>query len=307
MQSLRARLAFNALGTVRYHQSVVDTLTKLVLNSTFDEDLDPLSRDGAPNRLMQKLLRELQATETIFRMIRAPFARGIQPNWLSKSDRRFKQLNDILTLAYRLIKKMTKGSERNALALQKHVTTIRRHLGCGLSCTTTLKEIFVDKRKLLARIEKDLIFQFMDLLQNEKHPRYIDFLLSICTAGGAPMHAIQDMIGSALLEHNTRLLPICRVSEGNGRITLEIHVPGQCDELGADLWIDLADFGDQHMQTENCDYLSHVMQAPFSELDTRERVVRYFVHCIQLYGKLCFGRHQGNLKYFLMTPDMPFR
>jgi len=61
------------------------------------------------------------------------------------------------------------------------------------------------------------------------------------------------------------------------------------------------------MQTENCDYLSHVMQAPFSELDTRERVVRYFVHCIQLYGKLCFGRHQGNLKYFLMTPDMPFR
>jgi hypothetical protein len=72
------------------YYTVTETLTMLVLNSTWDEDSNPLTRDGAPNRLMQKLLRELNAVDTVVRMISAPFERGIIPRWLHDiHDERF--------------------------------------------------------------------------------------------------------------------------------------------------------------------------------------------------------------------------
>ena len=71
--------------TANCYENVKKTLERLVLNATFDEDTNPMSRDGPPNRLLQKLLRELQAIETIMRMIQLPFDKGVDPSWMGLS------------------------------------------------------------------------------------------------------------------------------------------------------------------------------------------------------------------------------
>jgi hypothetical protein len=59
-----------------------ETLTTLILNLSWDEDPNPMSRDGPPNRLMQKLLRELRAIPLLMRLVQLPFARGLRAEWM---------------------------------------------------------------------------------------------------------------------------------------------------------------------------------------------------------------------------------
>ncbi|KAJ1488617.1 RyR and IP3R homology domain-containing protein [Baffinella frigidus] len=177
------------------------TLNLLVLNSTFDEDDDPMSRDGPPNRLMQKLLRELNVIGVVMNLVQLPFTRGIELNWMTSNDSRLRRLKIVMSMCYRLMKQTVKGNERNAEELHKHVDVLRKHQGKGLSATVVLKEVYMDKRKLLAMIQRqftdlltewkdprytdliqpDLVRQFTDLLKEWKDPRYIDFLLNITT------------------------------------------------------------------------------------------------------------------------------
>jgi len=123
----------------------METLKTLVLNSTFDDDSNAMSRDGPPNRLLQKLLRELQAISTLMRMVQLPFQRGLKPSWMGSGERRFQKLVDVISLSYRLLKQIAKDNERNALELHQYISTFRAHLGKGMSCTITLKEIYMGK------------------------------------------------------------------------------------------------------------------------------------------------------------------
>jgi len=43
------------------------------------------------------------------------------------------------------------------------------------------------------------------------------------------------------------------------------------------------------------DYASYILTAAFGELTKHEKIFRYFVRCINLYGKLCFGRSIPSL------------
>ena len=52
---------------------VQPTLRRLVLSCTMDVDTNPMSREGAPNRLMQKLLRENDAIHLVMAIIALPF------------------------------------------------------------------------------------------------------------------------------------------------------------------------------------------------------------------------------------------
>ncbi|KAJ1488130.1 hypothetical protein T484DRAFT_1784348 [Baffinella frigidus] len=287
------------------YQALMETLKTLVLNSTFDDDTNPMSRDGPPNRLMQKLLRELQAISTLMRMVQLPFQRGLTSAWMGSGERRFQQLVDVISLAYRLLKQICKENERNALELHQYTPTIRDHLGKGMSCTITLKEIYVGKRKLLAMVRPDLVNQFMDLLHSIKDPRYVDFLCAVCTTDGAPVVALQQMIIDGLV-HNAELLPVCRVTNFKQGVRLGIHVPGTKDESGRDLYLDVADFGD-HRKVKSRDMASHILTAPFGELTQTESTLRYFVRCINLYANVCLGRNQKALSFLLKNSSMPFQ
>ena len=59
--------------TEEMYDVVQPTLRRLVLSCTMDVDTNPMSREGAPNRLMQKLLRENDAIHLVMAIIALPF------------------------------------------------------------------------------------------------------------------------------------------------------------------------------------------------------------------------------------------
>lgn len=285
---------------------IMATLNLLVLNSTFDEDDDPMSRDGPPNRLMQKLLRELNVIGVVMNLVQLPFTRGIELNWMTSNDSRLRRLKIVMSMCYRLMKQTVKGNERNAEELHKHVDVLRKHQGKGLSATVVLKEVYMDKRKLLAMIQPDLVRQFTDLLKEWKDPRYIDFLLNITTCENEPMPKIQKMICDYIFADSPEMLPRIKIVPKKAGVPNTKLLVGFVDEKGHQSVFDTATFNDTKT-VGGRDLASHIMSAELDALDESQRMFRYFIRCCALFSKVSFGRNQTSLKFLLMHPNLDFQ
>ena len=98
------------------YPSVYNTLRKLVVNCTIARESDPLVREGVPNRLMQKLLREADAINLVFQTIDLLFKRGLGLAWFAAArvDSRLEKIHELIVLMYRLLKQLAKGDRRNS-------------------------------------------------------------------------------------------------------------------------------------------------------------------------------------------------
>jgi len=293
--------AANVLQVIeKNHDQVSRTLRRLVLNCTMDSDTNPLSREGEPNRLMQKLLREQHAIHIVMRLIALPFQKGLCLSWCKAKDPRLRKTTNIITLMYRLMKQMVKGDGsggRNSWELFKHIDLIKSHLGSGLACNDTLNEMFQGKRQILKRIEEEDIQRFAELLDENKDPQYIDFLATICTCDGQPLPRLQSKICEQIFNLNSHLLPSCRI-DGSGKQCehhrLGIHLPGTTDQDGNDFWIDVGKFH-QNVTVSNgkqCDLASTIENVPASDLNDQQKLLRYFLRCLRLYSQAIQGRNQ---------------
>lgn len=134
------------------------------------------------------------------------------------------------------------------------------------------------------------------LLRQGKDARFIDFLQTVCRCDGHPVPQNQNLVCHQLLEKNGDLLPRVRVETGGergGHTRVGIWLPGTTDEHGKEFWIDVAKFRSMAMRGErNQDLCSHIMESSWSDLDGQQRVVRYFVRCLELFSSLVLGRYQ---------------
>jgi len=87
-------------------------LQDLVINCSAGDDLDPMSKDGIPNRVLQKVLRELGVIKLCVEMVQEPFRRGIDIDAIATQDAAYMNLITILDLMYRLMKQMVRIAER---------------------------------------------------------------------------------------------------------------------------------------------------------------------------------------------------
>ena len=248
-------------------------------------------------RYMQKVLRELGVINLVVEILQLPFSKGISVDGLAGASE-FSKVVTLLNMQYRLLKQICKDNLVNSKALYKHLHVIRSHLGKGILCTPTIKEIFTGKRELLNLIDEDIIDHFVNLLQKDKAPQYIDFLMSICVDKAGPLPKIQEMIADRLLVRHTELLPQVLLETTAQGTTMHMNVRGAKDpSTGKDMWIDLALYKKaKEVRGRQQDYVGWIMNATLSELDAQEKMVRYFVRCSNLYGKLAAGRNQGALK-----------
>jgi len=86
-----------------------DPLHSVSYTASRAQDPNPLSREGVPNRLMQKLLREHDTINMVMAMIQLPFTKGVGLAWFGHREKKLSKLLEILTLMYRLMKQMVKG------------------------------------------------------------------------------------------------------------------------------------------------------------------------------------------------------
>jgi hypothetical protein len=130
--------------------------------------------------------------QRVVNVLKLPFEKGLSLDLLKSPQHKDKmsKLVHLMNLFYRLLKQMAKDNLRNSKDLYEHVKVFRSHLGKGVLVTPTLKEIFAGKRDLIKLIDVGLVNHFVELLQQEKAPQYIDFLMSVCTCPD-PQPAVQ--------------------------------------------------------------------------------------------------------------------
>ena len=100
----------------------------------------------------------------------------------------------------------------------------------------------MEKRALIDKITKQQVEKIVLLLEDIKDPRYVDFLLNICTCDGLPVPNIQDYITEILLITNSQHLPQLRLTGNNLYILLLDKKDAESD---SDNWIDISYFKKQ--------------------------------------------------------------
>jgi hypothetical protein len=125
-----------------------------------------------------------------------------------------------------------------------------------------------------------------------------------CCAG-EPLPSIQGLVCEQLLALNNLFLPTCKVEAKQTRRRLGIHLPGTYDkQTGSEFWIDIGVFCGPaiYRNGQAFDVASLIMSMPTSVLNEQQKLFRYFIRCISLYGKLALGRNQTALGLLLKNP-----
>lgn len=64
---------------------IANVPTKRLTFPQVDDDPDPLTRDGAPDIFVQKLLREMMILQDLVSMVELPMKKGLNVNWLVRT------------------------------------------------------------------------------------------------------------------------------------------------------------------------------------------------------------------------------
>ena len=107
-----------------------------------------------------------------------------------------------------------------------------------------------------------------------------------------------------LLALNNLFLPTLKVEAKQNRRRLGIHLPGTYEKkTGSEFWIDIGVFcGPIYRNGQAFDIASLIMSTTPSKLNEQQKLFRYFIRCISLYGKLALGRNQTALGLLLKNP-----
>ena len=187
-----------ALFDERRH-TLVAVVRSLLLELTEDGEMNVMSREGRPNKELQKRLREARAIDIAMGIISLPFEKGFTADMVAHEKSNM-CIKDVICHLYRLMKQSIKGNKTNSLKLFRFLKTIQAHLGKGFSCMQVLQELFFEKLELIIKIERTHIARIVSLLNDAQDPRYLDYLQSLCTCRGKPVHKIQEYITQELLD-----------------------------------------------------------------------------------------------------------
>jgi hypothetical protein len=291
--------------------NVESVLVKLLLNLSHGDEPSPFLRDGEPNKLLQKLLRELKIFPLAIRLLQLPFQKGVDINKMS-GQTFFTPLVTVLNLVHRLLKQLAKKNLVNSTILFSHLQVLRAQLGKGgLQVSPVIKEMFLDKPSLLNIMPADVITDFIELLCKQRAPQYIDFLMNVITWGPVsqlePVVRVQMLVIEAL-QKNLHLLPSLKlhhkdISSQTASLNLQQHVSATV-HVGDEI-LNLASFnGTRQKGGKEWDYVGWIMYAEIRELSDSEKALRYFVRCSNLYGRLTLGRNEQALRMLIFETSL---
>ena len=182
-----------------WHSPVLQICRSLLFKLTpNDDDSNPLSREGVPDTHIQELLHEMQAIEISMSIITQLFAKGVPLSKVRQSPELVK-VKDVVVHLYRLLKQTIKNNPTGGKRVFAFLDVIFGHLGFGFAAMHVLKELFCENQELINKISRSFIQKMVFLLQDDRDPRFVDFLISVCTVNGLPMPKIQKYITDAVL------------------------------------------------------------------------------------------------------------
>ena len=102
--------------------------------------------------------------------------------------------------------------------------------------------------------------------------------------------ALQSLISTALIS-NPHILPQIALEQNSaGGLNMALRLPGSSYDRTPLMLHEYKKT--KEVRGKETDYVAWIINAPLSDLSVEEKVVRYYVRCSNLFGKLALGRNQ---------------
>lgn len=145
-----------------WYSTVESTLTSMILEVSLGDDMDPFTRDGPPNRWMQKVSRELNAVSILVHLLQTPFDKGVSHEMKATGKSMdqlplFRNVLHLSNLCFRLLQQMMKGDHASARQLfwfwqnDQHNSPLN-HLGKGINAAGCIIALFQNRHEMLREI-----------------------------------------------------------------------------------------------------------------------------------------------------------
>ncbi|KAI0241211.1 Inositol 1,4,5-trisphosphate receptor type 1 [Lamellibrachia satsuma] len=282
---------------------LINLLSDIIYFFTDEEHVggDPLEvKIKSPIRERQKLLREQNILEQVFRILKAPFSEtgdGPHIKMDELSNARHTQLKLICCLCYRLLKLSQQAYRRNQVYIAKHISFMQKQIGCNVLAEDTITALLHNNRQLLEKhIKASEIDTFIVLVRNNREPRFLDYMSDLCVSNKKAIPKIQELISKRVLDsHNSDILIKTQLVKSN--IEDESDVENEAGEAGAAedgeqeevvlLWSE----GEEQRQRS---ILELAESAKYNKEDNQ--ILQYYRHQLNLFSDMCLDRQHLAIK-----------
>uniref|UniRef100_A0A1I8HB99 RYDR_ITPR domain-containing protein n=1 Tax=Macrostomum lignano TaxID=282301 RepID=A0A1I8HB99_9PLAT len=233
---------------------------------------------GEPRKARQKLLRNLRVIDLLVLLLKIPLTGPLDEHHFGRV---FSDAYDILHTY------MLGNSRKNALYFAKYIEFFQTQMvdksDLALKVTKMLVELMKDNRKIVDRISKEQIDDFVNLLRKNEHYNYLKLLKVLCVCNGVAITDNQSYIAQKWLLEDTHGIYLTERGQNIDRKPNETYV--STDQMKT--WCPLVDF----------------VQPDENDQESVERCL-FLRTQLDLFIALCHGRNEECIR--LITKDLSY-
>ncbi|CAI4231953.1 unnamed protein product [Auanema sp. JU1783] len=194
----------------------IQLLTECIyfVTNTTNHMIDPLKIcDFSPSRDRQKLLREQEVLDQVFKLLKAPFQprQGRTENEpllnspAELRDGRNEIFKTMFQLSYSLLKYSQEKYRKNQEFLAEKFGQIQEQIGFDLMAEDTMTAVLHNNPKLLEKyVKTPHVERFVELVRNNRQGKFLDYLADLCVCRGEANKKIQELICTSVLSERDR-------------------------------------------------------------------------------------------------------
>jgi len=187
-------------------RSLVTLLTDLIFFvAEYETGGDPLEIQlNNPNRERQKLMREQNILQQVFRLLKSPFVEFVnKASGLMMADLKDSKhgLQPIFRLCYRILKHSQQSYRKNQEYIAKQFGFMQHHIGYDVLAEETITALLHSNRQLLEKhITRKEIDTFVNLVKSNKDYKFLEYLSDLCVANNEAIPSTQELICNVVLK-----------------------------------------------------------------------------------------------------------
>ena len=278
-----------------------------------------------PNRERQKLLREQNVLEHLFRILSAPFDLNDSPVQSKQPFLRLEELQDpknahykqVFRLCYRILRISQQDYRKNQEYIATWFGFMQKQIGYDILAEDTITALLHSNRKLLEKhITESEIATFVRLVRHNQESRFLDYLSDLCISNKVAIPITQELICKAVLSKENEDILIKTIMRKKRQASSlsaggdATSSPKQDQNDNLRTFENLNEFGDDEnevilyipktKQYKNIRELS--VQA--SHVNEDMKTLDYYCHQLDLFSGMCLDRQYLAINTLSETLDI---
>eukprot|EP01135_Chromosphaera_perkinsii_P005608 Nk52_evm22s355 gene=Nk52_evmTU22s355 len=234
----------------------------------------------------QRLLREQGVIDAIVGLLKAPFKEfggkltsikdvGIPENQVIKK---------ICQLCYNVVRASCQNMKKNESYVARNMHFFQQQVGYDLYAESTITALIDNNRELLERVIKaDEIESFVNLILKDKDPRFMSFLVALCSSKNKAVGGNQEAICNIIFTHRYSAILIGLEAE---------ETPSKTGEEIFVSWKDVNNIDRREPCAVFFDVSSKYTRLP------KLKLIAYLFEQLTLYSEMCLDRNYIAINHF---------